>query len=176
MLFNLSSDPGETNDLTSTQPEKAATLRKQLEDYLHRVQAGLPVLNTRFDPLAIAQGPARGRGAGRGNPQARAGRQARIQQFQTSLETLQELWDPANRQPFLQALENIRSEVGRTSPPRGRARIRGNTLPLPRTHFQETLDKLDEWITTGKDSQLAAYLTERIEEFKAFQPGDSRPE
>ena len=176
MLFNLSSDPGETNDLTSTQPEKAATLRKQLEDYLHRVQAGLPVLNTRFDPLAIAQGPARGRGAGRGNPQARAGRQTRIQQFQTSLETLQELWNPANRQPFLQALENIRSEVGRTSPPRGRARIRGNTLPLPRTHFQETLDKLDEWITTGKDSQLAAYLTERIEEFKAFQPGDPRPE
>ena len=107
MLFNLSSDPGETLDLTSTQPERAATLQKQLEDYLHRVQAGLPTLNTRFDPRVIAQGPARGRGAGRGNPQARAGRQARIQQFQTSLEALQELWNPANRQPFLEALENI---------------------------------------------------------------------
>ena len=147
-------------------------MRKQLEDYLHRVQAGLPILNTRFDPLAIARGPARGRGAGRGNPQARAGRQARIQQFQASLETLQGLWDPANRQPFLQALENIRSEVGQTSPPRGRARIRGNAFPLPRTHFQETLDKLDEWITIGKESQVAAYLTERIEQVKNFQSGE----
>ena len=41
-LYNLQVDPGETRDLSGTFPEKAATLKKDLHQYLKQVGARMP--------------------------------------------------------------------------------------------------------------------------------------
>jgi arylsulfatase A-like enzyme len=49
-LFNLADDPGETNDLTSKQPERAAALRDQVRSWIRSVPAVVPAANSHFDP------------------------------------------------------------------------------------------------------------------------------
>ena len=121
---------------------------EQLEDYLHRVQAGLPVLNTRFDPLAIAQGPARGRGGTRqssGKSGATSPHPA-VPNFIGNPSGIVESCQPS-------AISAGSGEYPKRSGADVSTSWQGKNrgIPtLPRTHFQETLDKLDEWITTAK--------------------------
>lgn len=49
-LFHLAQDLGESKDLASAQPDRAARLKQKLTDYLARVKAQLPVTNPAFDP------------------------------------------------------------------------------------------------------------------------------
>jgi len=49
-LFDLAADPGETTDLTTTQADKAAELRGQLDAWLTDVDAQLPTPNPDADP------------------------------------------------------------------------------------------------------------------------------
>jgi hypothetical protein len=50
LLFDLSKDIGEQNDLSAQAPAQVAQLRKRLEDYLTAVNAQLPTPNAQFDP------------------------------------------------------------------------------------------------------------------------------
>lgn len=49
-LYDLKSDIGETTDLASRHPRKAAELRARLEEWLREQRAQLPVPNPRYDP------------------------------------------------------------------------------------------------------------------------------
>jgi arylsulfatase A-like enzyme len=49
-LYNLADDPGEQHNLADTQPEKAAALRKKLDDWRRSVGATMPEANPAFDP------------------------------------------------------------------------------------------------------------------------------
>lgn len=49
-LFDLASDPGETTDLAVREPERVATLKKQLDAWLLDVGAQMPVKNPNADP------------------------------------------------------------------------------------------------------------------------------
>ncbi len=49
-LYDLESDPGETRDLTNTNPDKARELKGLLADWRSSVNAELPVPNPDFDP------------------------------------------------------------------------------------------------------------------------------
>jgi arylsulfatase A-like enzyme len=49
-LYNLVEDIAEQYDLSDRLQEKAAELKQRLDRYLADVQAGLPVVNARFDP------------------------------------------------------------------------------------------------------------------------------
>lgn len=51
-LFNLASDPGETNDLASANPERVTALRRAWDDYAQQVNVILP-----DPPLAILKRP-----------------------------------------------------------------------------------------------------------------------
>ena len=51
-LFNLKSDPLETNDLAGEQPERAAEMLKQLVAWRKSVGAQMPVPNPNYDPEA----------------------------------------------------------------------------------------------------------------------------
>ena len=50
LLFDLSKDIGERNDLAERQPADAARLRQQLDNYLAAVNAQLPTPNPNYDP------------------------------------------------------------------------------------------------------------------------------
>lgn len=50
MLFDLSKDIGERNDLSKSLPTETAQLKDRLEKYLTAVDAQLPTLNPNFDP------------------------------------------------------------------------------------------------------------------------------
>ncbi len=50
-LYNLKKDIGETTDLAATQPNKAAAMRRRLEDWLRVTGAQIPVKNPNFDPV-----------------------------------------------------------------------------------------------------------------------------
>uniref|UniRef100_UPI00260477C2 sulfatase/phosphatase domain-containing protein n=1 Tax=uncultured Gimesia sp. TaxID=1678688 RepID=UPI00260477C2 len=50
-LYNLAMDLSETHDLTATQPDITARLKKQLEEHLHQVGAQLPVPNPQYKTL-----------------------------------------------------------------------------------------------------------------------------
>lgn len=54
LLFDLSRDLGERNDLALSRPEKAAELDRRLDDYLRAVNAQMPSLIPRFDPSQAA--------------------------------------------------------------------------------------------------------------------------
>jgi len=49
-LYDLAADPGETTDLATKQPDKAAELRRKLDTWLTAVAAQLPTVNPDFDP------------------------------------------------------------------------------------------------------------------------------
>lgn len=49
-LFHLAEDIGETRNLIVQYPEKAAELRKLLEDWLSKVQARYPTVNPNYEP------------------------------------------------------------------------------------------------------------------------------
>jgi hypothetical protein len=61
-LFDLQTDTGETKNLAAAKPELAATLAKQLADYLKEVGAQMPKRNPNYDPN---KEPAR-KGGGKG--------------------------------------------------------------------------------------------------------------
>jgi arylsulfatase A-like enzyme len=65
LLFDLSTDIGERNDLASSMPTETAQLRRRLDTYLKSVSAQLPTANPQFDPSAPVSN-ARGKG-NRGN-------------------------------------------------------------------------------------------------------------
>jgi arylsulfatase A-like enzyme len=48
-LYNLTDDVGEQHDIASKQPERAAALRKRLDDWLTETGARIPQLDPRFD-------------------------------------------------------------------------------------------------------------------------------
>ena len=50
MLFDLSKDIGETNDLSSSHPDLTKKIHKKLNDYLAEVQAKIPTKNINYDP------------------------------------------------------------------------------------------------------------------------------
>ncbi|MCZ6675456.1 MAG: hypothetical protein O7C75_21215, partial [Verrucomicrobia bacterium] len=50
MLFDLSKDIGESNDLSSTHPELTAKIHRKLNDYLALVDAKIPAKNLEYDP------------------------------------------------------------------------------------------------------------------------------
>jgi arylsulfatase A-like enzyme len=49
-LYDLAADIGETKDLAAAMPEKAAALRKQLQDWRTRVKATMPTPNPDYRP------------------------------------------------------------------------------------------------------------------------------
>jgi arylsulfatase A-like enzyme len=49
-LYNLADDLGETRDLAGALPEKAAALRRQLQDWRHSMGAQMPTPNPDYDP------------------------------------------------------------------------------------------------------------------------------
>jgi arylsulfatase A-like enzyme len=49
-LFNLASDPSETTNLVARDPERVATLKKKLDDWLTEIGAQMPVKNPNADP------------------------------------------------------------------------------------------------------------------------------
>ena len=53
LLYDLSKDVGERNDLKASMPSEAADLRKQLDDYLAAVDAQLPVINPAYDAKQV---------------------------------------------------------------------------------------------------------------------------
>ena len=71
MLFDLSKDLGEGNDLASSQPELTAKLHNRLNGYLAEIGAKVPTKNPGYDPkndkgLKDRSFPSRqGRGGGR---------------------------------------------------------------------------------------------------------------
>jgi len=49
-LYNLKDDPGEKQDLSAKLPEKAAELRKMLQDWRKSVDANMPTPNPDYKP------------------------------------------------------------------------------------------------------------------------------
>ncbi|MEM1062020.1 MAG: sulfatase-like hydrolase/transferase, partial [Planctomycetota bacterium] len=71
-LFDLTADLGEQRDLASARPAEAALMQGLLEQYLREDGAGLPVMNSQYDPVKAAasaqsRGP-RSRTEGRTRP------------------------------------------------------------------------------------------------------------
>ena len=50
MLFDLSKDLGEENDLAKSQPELTARMHDRLNDYLAEIGAKVPTKNPDYDP------------------------------------------------------------------------------------------------------------------------------
>jgi arylsulfatase A-like enzyme len=61
MLFDLSQDIGEQNDLASQRPSETSQLRERLKKYLTAIDAQLPTPNPQYDP-STPTGPARPKG------------------------------------------------------------------------------------------------------------------
>ncbi len=60
-LYNLKSDIGEKNDLAAAQPQKAASMKKRLEEWLRETNAQIPKPNPNHDPARERQpGPPSG--------------------------------------------------------------------------------------------------------------------
>lgn len=53
-LFDLSKDPGESDDLAKKMPSKVAELDERLTDYLESIDAKFPTLNPNHDPSVTA--------------------------------------------------------------------------------------------------------------------------
>lgn len=68
MLFDLSKDIGERNDLTATMPTEAAQLRKKLDGYLRAVDAQFPTPNPQYDPSRPATSNKKGGKKGKPKP------------------------------------------------------------------------------------------------------------
>lgn len=68
VLFDLSQDISERNDLAAQMPVETARLRKQLENYLAAVNAQLPTPNPNYDPNRPATSERRPRGPKKGGP------------------------------------------------------------------------------------------------------------
>jgi arylsulfatase A-like enzyme len=49
-LYNLKEDVSEANDLAKTMPDRAAAMRKMLDEWRHRVGADMPSPNPNYDP------------------------------------------------------------------------------------------------------------------------------
>ncbi len=81
-LYDLSKDIGERNDLAEQMPAKVQMLSKRLDEYLAKVDAGMPSPNDKFDPNATVQHTPPGT-SGRGN------REERIAERKKELETLE---------------------------------------------------------------------------------------
>ena len=78
-LFDLSKDLAETTDLAKSQSEKAASLKKQLFNYLKEIDAQLPTENKAYDPatdpvLMKEQSKRQGPGKPKGQPSAKGGK------------------------------------------------------------------------------------------------------
>lgn len=56
-LYNLKDDIGEAKDLSQAMPEKAAELRKMLDDWLKKTDAQMPTPNPEHDPAKADQWP-----------------------------------------------------------------------------------------------------------------------
>ncbi|MBL9155532.1 MAG: sulfatase-like hydrolase/transferase [Verrucomicrobiales bacterium] len=63
-LFDLDADLGETRDLSRSQPEVAADLKRRLDAYLAEVGASMPKMNPTYDPAKEPAG--KGGGGGKG--------------------------------------------------------------------------------------------------------------
>lgn len=68
VLFDLSKDIGERNDLAPSRPADAKRLRLQLEQYLNEVDAMLPTTNPDYDPNRPVTPPRRPGGPGMKRP------------------------------------------------------------------------------------------------------------
>jgi len=55
-LYNLKNDLSETIDLAVQMPEKAAELRRKLDDWRKSVGAQMPTPNPDYDPTAPSKG------------------------------------------------------------------------------------------------------------------------
>ncbi|MFB3826469.1 MAG: sulfatase [Bryobacteraceae bacterium] len=55
-LYNLRDDPGERNNLAPKLKQKAAELRKKLDDWRRSVNAVMPAVNPKYDPATADQG------------------------------------------------------------------------------------------------------------------------
>lgn len=71
LLFDLSKDIGERNDLAQSRPAEAERLRKRLDAYLTAVDAQLPTPNSKYDSNEPAS-PRRGNKAGKKGDKGRA--------------------------------------------------------------------------------------------------------
>jgi arylsulfatase A len=65
LLFDLSQDIGERNDLAAQMPTETTQLRKRLDSYLTAIHAQLPTINSQYDPSRPAE-PTRTKGGGKG--------------------------------------------------------------------------------------------------------------
>jgi arylsulfatase A-like enzyme len=61
VLFDLSRDIGEKNDLSKQMPAEAARLGKKLQDYLVAVHAQMPTPNPQYDPKRAVTQPKKGK-------------------------------------------------------------------------------------------------------------------
>ena len=52
-LHNVKEDPGETNDVASSYPQKAAEMSRMLDAHFTRADAVLPVPNPNYNPNAV---------------------------------------------------------------------------------------------------------------------------
>lgn len=74
-LFHLDRDLGESQDLAREQPERAATMKTMLTNYLAAIHAQLPVPNPNYDPArdpALKDSPQKRKGGKRGNQDSEA--------------------------------------------------------------------------------------------------------
>ncbi|MFO0914880.1 MAG: sulfatase-like hydrolase/transferase [Pirellulales bacterium] len=69
LLFDLSTDLGERNDLSAERPAEAARLRARLTDHLAAINAQLPVVNPAYDPRQPIEPRQKVRGQRRGRGQ-----------------------------------------------------------------------------------------------------------
>lgn len=66
LLFDLSKDIGERNDLAAQAPQQVMQLRKRLESYLTTVNAQFPTPNVQYDPTKPEQPRQKGGGQNKG--------------------------------------------------------------------------------------------------------------
>ncbi|MDD4871379.1 MAG: sulfatase [Kiritimatiellae bacterium] len=64
-LYDLKNDLSETTDLAAKMPEKAAELRRKLDDWRKSVGAQMPTPNPDYDPTASAKNPGNKKKAGK---------------------------------------------------------------------------------------------------------------
>jgi len=68
LLFDLSRDSGERDDLSARMPEEARRLRERLDRHLAAIDAQMPVPDPDFDPTRQPPPPARGKRGGKNRP------------------------------------------------------------------------------------------------------------
>jgi arylsulfatase A-like enzyme len=72
LLFDLSKDISERNDLAAQMPAEAERLRKRLESYLTAINAQLPTFNPQYDPSRPAEPMQKKGGKGKGSEKRKA--------------------------------------------------------------------------------------------------------